>query len=183
MCIRDSSNLVLRLEFINSRFKDVQGLFVSTRQKSGPLDVVQLVRRVRAMYSGLHEVEHIDFIVEESAALTANSTEAAVLQCLINLVDNATYWLMTTSDRPRQIRAFTPTPRSLIIADNGPGVADQDTEYIFEPFYSGKGEAGKGLGLYIAKQNGLRSGFDVSLMDVEGQGASFMVEFNGGKQE
>jgi signal transduction histidine kinase len=177
-----ATSLVARLEFINSRFKDVQGLFVSTRQKARNLDIVQLTRRVKAMYSGLHEHENIVFEIDRTSTLTAPSTEAAVLQCLINLVDNATYWLMASAHHPRRIRAFVANDgRSLVVTDNGPGVKEQDEPYIFEPFYSGKGEAGKGLGLYIARQNGVRSGFHVELAttgdDRELSGATFVVSF------
>jgi signal transduction histidine kinase len=178
---RMAENLVLRLEFVNARFKDVQGLFVSTRQKSKKQDIVQLVKRVRSMYAGLHEAEHISFTIENDASLFATTTEAAVLQCVINLVDNATYWLMASSSKDRLIRVSTTGGDTLVVEDNGPGVSEQDREFIFEPFYSGKGEAGKGLGLYIARQNGQRSGFEVALQpdSIHGNmpGAVFTVKF------
>lgn len=177
-----AQSLVTRLEFINSRFKDVQGLFVSTRQKRGVLDIVQLTRRVRSMYGALHEHEGINFVVDDDSKLKAKSTEAAVLQCLINLVDNATYWLMTSSDSERTIRAFAPDDHTLVVTDDGPGVKELDQEYIFDPFYSGKGDDGKGLGLYIARQNGLRAGFIVDLSDRADPrnlpGATFAVAFD-----
>lgn len=175
--------LVSRLEFVVSRFSDVQGLFVSTRQKKSRIDVLQLTRKVRSMYSSLHDDQGIDFDIDGAPTLFGETTEGALLQCLINLVDNATYWLMTSPDEPRQIRAYATTAGALVITDNGPGVKEQDAPYIFEPFYSGKGDDGKGLGLYIARQNGLRNGFQVSLdestPDGEGfKGATFKVTFN-----
>ncbi len=176
-----AKSLVTRLEFINSRFKDVQGLFVSTRQKKGLLDIAQLVRRVRSIYSALHQHEDIEFEIPDPFVLKCVSTEAAVLQCVINLIDNATYWLMSSPHRPRTIRAFALDARSLVITDNGPGVGAQDAEYIFDPFYSGKGDDGKGLGLYIARENGLRSGFTVELatkkVPRDLPGATFVVTF------
>lgn len=179
-----ATQLVTRLEFISARFRDVQGLFVSTRQKQSEQDIVQALRRVRSIYTRLHREKGIEFEIDAGASLRAPSTEAAILQLLINLVDNATYWLMSKLMLPgeqRLIRAFTPDGATLVVTDNGPGVKDQDVPYVFEPFYSGKGEEGKGLGLYIARQNGLRSGF---VLDVERtgdprelQGATFVVRF------
>lgn len=175
-----ASSLVVRLEFINSRFKDVQGLFVSSRQKRKSIDVLQLTKRVRSMYSGLHKEEEIEFEVDESSAIKAMSTEGSVLQCVINLVDNATFWLMD-SHRPRLIRAFALDDRSLVVTDNGPGVKELDEPFIFDAFYSGKGDDGKGLGLYIARENGLRNGFSVDLEAVQDPralpGATFVVRF------
>lgn len=173
--------LVTQLEYISARFKDVQGLFVSTRQKETRLDVLQILRRVRALYSQLHKDEEVEFEIDDSVQLFAVTTEGAVLQCLINLVDNATYWLMTAPQERRIIRAFAIDQVSLVVTDNGPGVKPQDEPFIFEAFYSGKGEAGKGLGLYIARQNGLRSGFDIQLERTEDPrelpGATFVVRF------
>jgi signal transduction histidine kinase len=175
--------LVSRLEFVVSRFADVQGLFVSTRQKKSRIDILQITRRVRSMYSALHDDQHIKFDIDDTEKLSAETTEGALLQCIINLVDNATYWLMTSPHEPRQIRAYVAEPGSLVITDSGPGVKDQDAPFIFEPFYSGKGDEGKGLGLYIAHQNGLRNGFKVELAESPQdekalEGATFIVTFD-----
>jgi signal transduction histidine kinase len=175
-----ASALVTQLEFISGRFRDVQGLFVSTRQKQAKLDVLQLVRRVKSMYSSLHKESEIDFEVAGNS-LIVTTTEGAILQCVINLVDNATYWLMTSPHKPRLLRVYVDDPATLVVTDNGPGVKPQDEPFVFEPFYSGKGDAGKGLGLYIARQNGLRSGFDVQLEkpldDRALPGATFTIRF------
>ena len=180
-----ATNLVTRLEFVASRLEDVQGLFVSTRQKPGDIDVLQLARRVRSMYEALHHEVDISSEVDESVSLRVKSTEGAVLQCLINLVDNATYWLMSAPHQPKVIRIFATSPTQYVVTDSGPGIREQDLPYIFEPFYSGKGEDGKGLGLYIARQNGQRSGFLVEANKVDDPrvlpGATFVVTFEEGR--
>jgi signal transduction histidine kinase len=175
------TTLVQRLEFVDSRFQDVQGLFVSTRQKRGVVDVVQVVRRVRSMYSALHKTHEIELVIEEESHLKAMTTEGAVLQALINLVDNATYWLMAGTQTPRQIRVYVAAPGVLAVSDSGPGVAPADQPYIFEAFYSGKGDSGKGLGLFIAREVGARNGFEVSLEPRDDpralRGATFTLRF------
>ncbi|KQX69370.1 sensor histidine kinase [Angustibacter sp. Root456] len=177
--------LVARLEFVVSRFSDVQGLFVSTRQRRSRIDVLQLIRKVRSMYASLHRDQKIDFDVDGAGKVIAETTESALLQCVINLVDNATYWLMTTSGRERRIRAYALGADAVVITDNGPGVREEDVPFIFEPFYSGKGDEGKGLGLYIARQNGLRNGFAVDVAQSPPDeralaGATFTVSFDSG---
>lgn len=175
-------SLVTQLEFVSARFRDVQGLFVSTRQKRTKQDIARLLRRVRAIYANLHSELGIEFDVPKDLKIVAMSTEAAVLQLLINLVDNSTHWLMVLPSGPRVIRAFAPDDRTLVLSDSGPGVAEMDAPFIFEPFYSGKGEDGKGLGLYIARENGLRNGFSIDLGGVgdnrELPGATFTVRFD-----
>jgi signal transduction histidine kinase len=178
-----TTSLVQRLEFVDSRFQDVQGLFVSTRQKRGAVDVLQQARKVRSMYAALHAARGITFEIAENARLRAETTESAVLQALINLVDNATYWLLATKqESPRVIRAFVTAPDTFVISDSGPGIHAADEPFIFEPFYSGKGDAGKGLGLYIARQVGARNGFSVDLEQKQEErmleGAAFSLKFS-----
>ena len=174
-----------RLQFISERFNDVQGLFVSTRKKQTEQDVVRILRRVRELYKRLHEQSGIEFNVDSGADLRAPSTEAALLQCMVNLVDNATFWLRHSPRAPRQIRAFTPDNTTLVFTDSGPGVRDEDAPYIFEPFYSARGDEGRGLGLYIARENGLRNGFTIDLGKTgdprELPGATFVVRFGEAK--
>nr|WP_249404909.1 sensor histidine kinase [Plantibacter sp. CFBP 8798] len=177
----EMGSLVQRLEFVDSRFQDVQGLFVSTRQKRASLDVFMYIRRVRSMYSALHRDQNITFEIDDSSAFRATSTEAAVLQCFINLVDNATYWLMHASAGSRIIRVFASSANTIQVSDSGPGISPSDEDYIFEPFYSGKGDNGKGLGLYIAREVGLRNGFSVDVSDEKSSrslaGANFSIVF------
>ena len=40
----------------------------------------------------------------------------------------------------------------IVISDNGPGIPTDKIEQIFEPFVSGKGQAGTGLGLAVARK-------------------------------
>jgi len=69
----------------------------------------------------------------------------------------------------------------LIFSDNGPGVSKDDAPYIFEPFYSGKGEEGRGLGLYIPPQLLERNDYSIELGDRKAdmilRGANFVVSF------
>lgn len=177
-----TSSLVQRLEFVDSRFQDVQGLFVSTRQKKGVVDVLQQARKVRSMYAAMHKAKDIRFEIDDSANFKAKTTEAAVLQALINLVDNATFWLLASIQDTRIIRVFRVGEDTIVVSDNGPGVSAVDEPFIFEAFYSGKGDAGKGLGLYIARDVAARNGFSVDLERVNDErtlgGATFVLRFS-----
>ena len=69
----------------------------------------------------------------------------------------------------------------MVFSDTGPGVKDDDKDYIFEAFYSGKGEEGRGLGLYIARQLLDRYDYSIDLaefsIDRKLKGANFVLEF------
>ena len=69
----------------------------------------------------------------------------------------------------------------MIFSDNGPGIKPDDAPFIFEPFYSGRGEEGRGLGLYIARQLLERHEYSIDLADLKRHkplpGANFVVSF------
>ena len=179
---RQLSELTELLSFVTSRLDDVQGLFVSTRQRKRRLDVGRVAERVGQMFRYVLDQSNIKFVVDETrGSLVARTTQAALLQALMNLVDNCIYWLNLTENDDRTIQILMDAAENrAIVSDNGPGVAPSDEPFIFEPFYSAKGEAGKGLGLYIARQVGMRNGFSVSLdRDIELlPGANFVIAFD-----
>ncbi len=57
--------------------------------------------------------------------------------------------------------------------------------HTFEPFFSGKGEEGRGLGLYIAKQLLERNDYSIGLAEIKSErilpGANFVYSCFGGK--
>lgn len=179
----DLSSLIESLSFVTSRLQDIQGLFVSTRQRRRLLVLNEYVERVAKIYSSLLAKSGTTLnITVDDHPLKVKSTDAALLQVLINLFDNAIYWLTAANTLDPQIEIrINGDSEELWFADNGPGVRDSDAPYIFEPFYSGKGEEGKGLGLYIARQVGARSGFRIDLMSDESRkilpGANFLIMF------
>lgn len=175
----EAKSLVTKLEFVSARLQDIQGLFVSTRQIPQPYVVAELAARVEAIYSRLLTENRIEVEYEgDASTFEGLTTEAALLQLFVNLFDNALYWLSSTDRADRKIRiAFDSDRRAVLFEDNGPGVREVDLPYIFEAFYSGKGEAGRGLGLYIAREVGLRNGFDLEAVNGPLGGAAFEITF------
>lgn len=72
-------------------------------------------------------------------------------QVLTNLFDNSVYWLqfVNSSNRTIEIK-LDKNKRTLIFADNGPGISEAIKNNLFEPGYSLKVPQ-SGLGLYICK--------------------------------
>jgi len=141
------------LSFIESQLKDMQLLFRSTKQRRKSIRVSDLVEKVTRIFQSLLVKHAIEVEVESvGSPLVAKTTDAVLLQLLLNLFDNAIYWLQSSTG-PRKIEIrLNGDDGTMTFADNGPGFRDEDIEYVFEPFYSGKGDEGRGLGLYIARQ-------------------------------
>ena len=103
-----------------------------------------------------------------------------MLQLLLNLFDNAIYWLQGAFE-PREIEILLDGDAgSMTFGDNGPGFRPEDLPYVFEPFFSGKGEDGRGLGLYIARQLLERHEYQIEVANKDQRilkGANLVVSF------
>jgi len=170
------------LSIVETQMKDVQLLFPSTKSRTKNINVEEIINKVTGLYKRVFYDNKIfvDFDVTERP-LIVKTTDAVLLQVFINLFDNSLYWLKTV-DRERRIKiSIDGNKQRLIFSDNGPGIKDDDVNYIFEAFYSGKGEEGRGLGLYIAKQLLDRYDYSIDLAEFSKDkvlcGANFILEF------
>jgi len=170
------------LSIVETQMKDVQLLFPSTKSKTKNINVKEILDKVNGLYKRAFYDNKI--VVEYDITqrpLIVRTTDAVLLQVFINLFDNALYWLKTVN-RARKIKILIDgNNQRLIFADNGPGIKDDDINYIFEAFYSGKGEEGRGLGLYIARQLLDRYDYSIDLAEFSRDrilsGANFVLEF------
>ena len=170
------------LSIVETQMKDVQLRFPSTKSRTKNINVEEIINKVTGLYKRVFYDNKIfvDFDVTERP-LIVKTTDAVLLQVFINLFDNSLYWLKTV-DRERRIKiSIDGNKQRLIFSDNGPGIKDDDVNYIFEAFYSGKGEEGRGLGLYIAKQLLDRYDYSIDLAEFSKDkvlcGANFILEF------
>ena len=72
---------------------------------------------------------------------------------------------------------------AVYVSDNGAGVVERWKDKIFDPFFSMKGEDGRGLGLYIAKEILEEKKWRISLVNKDDhphllKGASFKIDFS-----
>lgn len=169
--------------FVKAKMKDLQLLFVSSKQRRRQLRVEDILEKVIRIYKYAYEESHIDIDIEKiGSPLMATCTDADLLQLFINLFDNSLYWLETV-DKEEKLVLVTLDGNNgqLIFSDNGPGIRDEDTPYIFEAFFSGKGQGGRGLGLYISRQIMERNEYNIRLAQCKDErlleGANFVVSF------
>ncbi|EMN46827.1 sensor histidine kinase [Leptospira weilii] len=171
------------MSFIESQLKDIQLLFKSSKQRRKNIRVRDIVDKVIKIYNRYLNKENIQCkIVEDSSPLVAKTTDAVLLQLFLNLFDNSLYWLQQISLKTKKIEIHLEGNEGrLIFSDNGPGIPKSDVPYIFEPFYSGKGEEGRGLGLYIARQLLERNEYTIELAELKSDkvlsGANFLINF------
>src|SRR6266487_3606796 len=113
----------------------------------------------------------IDYAKRFEAQPTILSDGDRVLQIISNLLSNAFRW---TPDGGRvQLELSASNGRvSVAVDDNGPGVAVEEQERIFRPFWS-RDDSGTGLGLAIAHELAAALGGSIKLDSRPGQGSRF----------
>jgi len=169
------------MSFIEAQLKDIQLLFKSSKQRRKSIRVKEIVEKVERIYRRLLKKESIHFTINSlGSPLVAKTTDAVLLQLFLNLFDNAVYWLQQTSKSDKKIEVLLDGNKGrMIFSDNGPGIDKDDAPYIFEPFYSGKGDEGRGLGLYIARQLLERNEYSIELAEIKSEkplsGANFVI--------
>ena len=180
---KQTDMLVGVLQQVVDGMGNVQILFKSSRRRRKVQKIEPVLDRIHRIYETLLDERRIRYrkVTAGRSPLVADTTDGVVMQVLINLFDNAAYWLETVDPSQREICVTLDGDRSeLVFSDSGRGVDPEDLPYIFEPFYSGKGEEGRGLGLYIARQLLDRHQYGVSVADDHRKlpsGANFVVSF------
>jgi signal transduction histidine kinase len=96
-------------------------------------------------------------ITENGKKWTAQSYESIFKPVLINIINNAIYWLQGVDHKEIKIDAID---SELLIMNSGEPIEDYQLDDIFKLFYSNRPK-GRGIGLYLAKQSLNGIGYDI----------------------
>jgi signal transduction histidine kinase len=108
-------------------------------------------------------------------------------QILRNLLDNAVKFSPPGSTVTVRVELSAERP-ALVVEDEGPGIAPQEQDRIFQRFYQvdrsrSKARPGTGLGLAIVKHLAHLHGAEVTVRSQAGRGTAFRVTFPGPRAE
>ncbi len=136
----------------------------------------RVVRDVVGLFSEKAKFRGIEVVVEEAADLPLIlSDRSLVEQLLFNLLDNA----FSAAGDGGSIRIGLHGPEegmiTMEVEDDGPGIAEENLQHIFEPFFSTGGIRNSGLGLSITYGIVHRLGGRIQAESLAGRGAKFTV--------
>lgn len=130
------------------------------------------------------EMNHISFIQSDSfKSISLYEQPSKIFPVFINLVNNSRYWVKETEvNRTIQLDFVDGL---VYVSDNGPGVDIDDIDRLFSIFFTKKQRGGRGVGLYLCKQN-LSSGghqifYEKNTSKKILNGANFVINFKGVK--
>jgi signal transduction histidine kinase len=163
--------------------------YIKKVAKEKELSIREVIQNTISLQEPFIEKAGIELIVEGDS-FSVLMREGSCMQVFNNLIDNAIFWCSRKSETDKKkIRVIiNEKEKSVYVSDSGPGIATRYRDKIFDPFFSMKGEDGRGLGLYIVKEILDEKNFGIYLVaedDYTGllSGASFKLVFNDDKNQ
>jgi signal transduction histidine kinase len=140
-----------------------------------PTDLSALAHQVVALQKANAKDASIEIVEKKSLSSTSCDREQ-IIQVLTNLIQNALEATLPKGDRGKvTVTLSQNNDRAQIeVADNGPGVASEMAERLFEPYATNK-PSGTGLGLAIAQRIAIEHGGELSHVARAGSGAVFRL--------
>lgn len=151
-----------------------------------PVDVNDVIERtLRLLQSGLDEGVEVELQLDPSGP-TATTDAEQLKQVLVNLVQNASQAMqgggkitISTSSTHDDPAGFHLIGRGtdfveIRVRDTGPGLAEDQREHIFVPFFTTK-RRGTGLGLAISQRIVRSHGGAISVQSRQGEGTEFLI--------
>lgn len=170
------------LEVIYDDMQLIQPLFKIQRKSIKEISIKESILKVLRYFrndiddkisTNIEELKD-DILVETNAGL--------ILQVFINIIDNAIYWLEKSGKVDKKVHFnIDLKEKTIIIADNGIGIREDLTPYIFQEFVTLKSN-GRGLGLYIVRELLSRINAEINVIESPKDkiltGANFIIKFN-----
>ncbi|RYG29466.1 sensor histidine kinase, partial [bacterium] len=170
---RTFNSLEGQLTTIERRLRVLDPLSVSGRQRRTSFDLADAVRDVFAGREEDFDRAGIKWSLEvPSGGVQVTAVKGMVYQTVENLVSNSMHWLARSREEHPELRPKITVEvskshgGSFRFTDNGPGISSKLGEAVFDAFFTTRGESGRGLGLYIARNNARHHGGDIRLTDL-----------------
>jgi len=148
--------LVNAFNHLEDNYKLLQPLYRTTGRIRTDITGLELFEYVSDFFGT--RLSGIDYDITASAKQwKAFSFDSIFKPVLINIVNNAIYWLQASETK---IIQFNVVEENLIISNSGEPIEDFQLEDIFKLFYSQRPK-GRGIGLYLAKKSLNGIGYDI----------------------
>jgi two-component system, NtrC family, nitrogen regulation sensor histidine kinase NtrY len=174
------------LEAVSRRSEGLLHFVRGHRRLTKPLAARIEVMPVQRLFARIQRLLASDLADRDIRMLTRVEPETLELamdaelldQALINLVRNAIEALRDTPSAQIALSAYRePDGRiAIAVSDNGPGIAPDQREKVFVPFFTTKRQ-GSGIGLTLVRQIAAAHGASVDVGETPGGGAMVRLRF------
>jgi signal transduction histidine kinase len=148
------------MKTVSKRLRVLDQISVSGRQRSEVFDLGELLDDLEEGHAAQFRRHKIVMDVRKpKGPPRVKLVKGMVVQILENLVSNSVYWMQLRAAResgyvPNISARIEMDPPTIYFRDNGRGIAPDNREKVFRPFWSLKEKSKRrGLGLFIAREN------------------------------
>jgi heavy metal sensor kinase len=190
---REPAELRQALEIVHQtalRLTDlIEGLLTLSRHAAGtlrlerqPVDLASLAREALGLLSVAAEAKRIRLTGSFPGPVPAFGDPLLLQTCLLNLIENAVRF--TPAGGEVRVDGSAAPAARISVRDSGPGIAADQQQKIFEPFYRvdaarTRADGGTGLGLAIAQEIARLHGGRIRVTSQPGSGSCFALELPG----
>jgi hypothetical protein len=171
---------IAQLQIVRTGFQQMEPLYYSKRRYTEELNVAGIAEKTKYFYSNDIKDLGVEVTIIEDEELLIDMGKGHLMQIFDNLLDNSLYWLkfQPAKDGRKIIIKISGKEKTIIFADNGPGVPDHVKPHLFNPFVSTKPD-GRGLGLYIIQDILQNYKSEIELLTTKKllKGANFKISF------
>ncbi len=170
-------NLDSAFDHLQDNYKLLQPLYRTTGRIRKDITGTELKEYIEDFFKSRLTENNIKFsITSEAKKWKSLSFESIFKPVLINIVNNAIYWLQSVENKEIIIDT---KGDSLMILNSGEMIEDYMLEDVFKLFYSNRPK-GRGIGLYLAKQSLNGIGYEIYATNDKKlnylNGACFIIE-------
>lgn len=163
-------------QHLEGNYKLLKPLYRTSRRTREVITGYQIEKYIKEFFENEFKRYRIDFKVNDPfREYEFFSFDSIVKPVFLNLVNNANYWLIPSSDRKIKIELID---NEIRIMNSGDRIDDNQLEDIFTLFYTRKRD-GRGIGLYLAKKNLNAIGYDIYATNADEynklKGACFVI--------
>lgn len=161
--------------------KIVHELVDFTRPQATDVQAVQIndvVQNAVGLMTYDNRSQKIDIDLELTPGLPrVKASPDKLHQVIVNLLVNAFDAMKEEGDKIRIVTAENPASVSILVEDNGGGMAPEVMDKIFDPFFTTK-DVGKGTGLGLSVSHGIINSMNgkLNVTSLPGEGATFQIE-------
>lgn len=176
MAMNSHNSLIEKLKFLSP-------LKLSGHKEIRKITGLDLFEYVGRYFSKQFSTADIIFdCTSEFLSLSVTDLQSRLYPVFINIINNAIYWVQRIDGNKRKI-LLSYKDGEVFISDDGPGVDGDDLENLFTLFFTRKQKGGRGVGLYLCKQNLMASGHTIRYETRDDfkilSGANFAINFKG----
>ena len=138
-------------QYLSKTIDDFKNFIKGDEKSKKEFNLLSDINKCLEIESSIIKQNDINMVLNVPEDISLWGFPNALVQCLVNLINNAKDALLKLDERYIFIDASEDeTDVTLRIKDNGGGIEDQIMDKVFEPYFTTKDKAqGTGLGLYM----------------------------------